>query len=110
MPLSTADFMRHRATLNEACESLMRVKGIDYAQDDVEDNRLNNFERLSVRLGASPKQVLMTYAIKHMDSIEKWIRTGEEGSEPIVTRIQDVRNYIDLLYGIYVAEQEVTRG
>lgn len=100
MGLTTREFMTQRSELNDLCETLLHVKGSEYAQADIEDNRLNNFERVAERVASTPQKVLMTYLLKHIDSIEKWVRTGTEGTEGITGRIADARNYLDLLYGM----------
>lgn len=100
MGLTTREFMTQRSELNDLCETLLHVKGSEYAQADIEDNRLNNFERVAERVASTPPKVLMTYLLKHIDSIEKWVRTGTEGTEGITGRIADARNYLDLLYGM----------
>lgn len=105
MGLSTKEFMEIRESLNTQCEALMVAKGREYAQSDIEDNRLNNFSRIAERLNSTPYKVLLTYLMKHMDALEKWVRTGAEGSEPIDTRVADLRNYVDLFYGMMIHER-----
>ena len=47
------------------------------------------------------EQVALIYLLKHMDSIRNYVLNGKEVSEePIVSRIQDARNYLLLLGGI----------
>lgn len=107
MPLNSANFMGCRERLNATGEDILfGAKGAEYTQGDIEDNKLSNFERQAGMLGLKPQQVCATYMLKHLDSVMKWVRTGEEGSEPMLMRFVDLRNYVDLMYGIYVSQQE----
>jgi len=71
-------------------------KGKEYANSE---DRLANFKRLAVQLDLTPAHVLIVYAVKHMDSILRFIRVRgrEETTESIETRIDDVQNFLDLL-------------
>lgn len=105
MGLTTQEFMDIRQHLETECVALLTQKGQEYAQGDLKDNRLDNFTRVAERIASTPFKVLMTYLIKHEDSLEKWVRTGHEGTEGIESRIMDARNYLDLLYAMFIHQQ-----
>ena len=74
-------------------------KSEDYASDE---DRLLNFKRTGAGLSLPPEKVLMIFATKHFDAINSFVRTGakDNRSEPIVGRIYDLQNYLDLLLGL----------
>ena len=81
---------------------MSRKKGDEYAH---EDDRLDNFKRNARALGISPELVLMVYAEKHFGSIQSYVKKGcpyedPEMTEPIVGRIYDLQNYMDLLLAL----------
>ena len=89
--------MRHRHTWTrfKMCDK----KSEDYASDA---DRLANFKRTGAALGLAPEVVLMIFATKHFDAVNAFVRGGAEDnrSEPIVGRIYDLQNYLDLLLGL----------
>lgn len=76
---------------------ILEGKGKEYANGE---DANGNFKRLAPKLGLTPEQVLWVYAAKHIDSIETWLRTREEGMEGIIGRLDDLRNYVDILESI----------
>lgn len=92
-------------------------KGSTYKETGADT--LNNFKSVAERIGGTPEQVLMTYLLKHVDSINTTVReagvyTGQDengytdaarsqqhriyaAGEGIVSRLDDARNYLDLL-------------
>lgn len=113
--------MNHRARRiveTAACErryGLADEKGAEYSgkgatyKEDGADT-LANFKAVGERLGVSPVSVLLTYWLKHVDSITTAVREAEDGfcndvgrsiryaqGEGIVSRLDDARNYLDLL-------------
>jgi hypothetical protein len=109
-----------------ACERRYGIadeKGAEYSghgKTYIEDgaDTLANFKKVAERIGGTPEQVLLTYMLKHMDSITTTVREAAEckkdpktgyydedhnprhvyaASEGIVSRLDDLRNYADLL-------------
>ena len=86
---------------------LMRVKGEEYTVSD--EDKFKNFKSIGERMNLKAEQVALTYLLKHMDSIRNYVLNGKEVSEePIVSRIQDARNYLLLLGGII--EESKSKG
>lgn len=89
--------MRHRHTWTrfKMCDK----KSEDYA---AESDRLINFKRTSAGLAIPAEMVLMIFATKHFDAINSFVRAGgkDDRSEPIIGRIYDLQNYLDLLLGL----------
>jgi hypothetical protein len=79
----------------ELCDN----KSLDYASGQ---DRLANFKRIGARLRQTPETILMVYATKHYDAICAYIEGGceDDRSEPIVGRIYDLQNYMDLLLAL----------
>jgi hypothetical protein len=69
------------------------------------EDRLSNFKRLGKQLDLDPKKILWVYLTKHLDSILRYINSGEVLSESIEGRILDCRVYLSLLLGL-IKEQE----
>lgn len=110
-----------------ACErryGIADAKGAEYSgkgstYKDTGADTLANFKNVAERIGGTPEQVLMTYLLKHIDSINTAVReagmyTGQDengytaaarsqqariyaAGEGIVSRLDDARNYLDLL-------------
>ena len=81
---------------------MSQKKGDEYANDD---DRLMNFKRNAASLGVLPELILMVYAEKHFGSIQHYVKKGclfedPEMTEPIVGRIYDLQNYMDLLLAL----------
>jgi hypothetical protein len=77
-------------------------KGKEYANGE---DANGNFKRLAPKLGLTPEQILWVYTAKHIDSIETWLRTGDEGMEGIIGRLDDLRNYVDILESLIVEKK-----
>lgn len=78
-----------------------KSKGAEYTQGD----RLDNFKRLALDIGITPKQVLWVFLKKHLDSISSYIKGDASHqemhlTEPIEGRIMDARVYLSLLRGL----------
>jgi hypothetical protein len=97
--MNLAGFNRARNKLNDLCEKIMADKRPAYTggSEDV----LANFKRVGERLGTSPMQPLLTYWLKHEDSITAILSKGVEDVEGIASRLADARNYIDLIYALH---------
>ena len=81
-------------------KQIAATKGKEYTQGD----RLDNFKRIGMELGISPKKVLWVYLKKHFDSIAAYICNEKTLSEPIESRILDARVYLCLLRGLIEEE------
>lgn len=77
--------------------SLCDKKSIEYTRHS--KNRLANFERIAEKYQVSREVVLAVYLEKHLDGIADYIKEGGKGdvSEPVIGRIADAQNYLDLL-------------
>jgi len=111
MDAKTFDAIVARARARQ--DAILRTKGADYTRH--EEDRLSNFKRAAEALDLSPFRVWAIFAMKHMDAIMAFIKTGKTESEGIESRIDDVHNYLYLLEGLieeeegaaYAAAQEV---
>ena len=56
-----------------------------------------NFKRVGELVGLSPKIILWVYLEKQLDAIRTYLKTGRVESEPIISRLDDARNYLDIL-------------
>lgn len=86
-----------------ARQSMSIRKGNEYANDN--DDRLMNFKRVGKNLGQEPETILMVYATKHFDAISHYVKVGcpkddDRITEPVVGRIYDLQNYMDLLLAL----------
>ena len=95
--MNAVQFEKCRAELNAACEQLLLTKGADYTSNK---DRMSNFKEVAAFIGVSPMQVWAVYMLKHLFAVMSYIRKGQTASEPVETRFQDLRNYIDLGYGL----------
>jgi len=87
---------------------LLNIKRSEYTSDGSEDC-LQNFKQVGDFLGKEPEEVCMVYIIKHLQSIQRAVDTGEydfswwsedRGVEGLKQRIADIRNYLLLLAAI----------
>lgn len=86
-------------TMLQEERQILFTKGQDYSG---REDCLGNFKRLALQLGMTPERVLWVYLVKHLDSILSYINGTYGGSEPIIGRIYDARNYLALLAGLIV--------
>lgn len=83
-------------------------KGQDYTQKS--QDALKNFKTVAERTGLTAKQVLGVYMMKHQDAIASFIEhDGQLESEPIKERIIDNINYLTLLWGLIVEDEQRER-
>lgn len=104
-----------------ACERRYGIadeKGAEYSgagstYKETGADTLHNFKSVAERTGVTPEQTLMTYLLKHMDSINTAVKEAAQYNQPykdtfsprhayakgegIVSRLDDARNYLDLL-------------
>ena len=82
---------------------ILTGKGREYTDGD---DALSNFKLNATRLGMNPPQVLAIYMMKHINSIETYLKQFTSGSlddivdssEGITSRIDDAINYLELLH------------
>lgn len=84
------------------CMDIMKTKGEAYS--GVED-KLGNFKRCAKLAGVDIKKAWYIYFVKHFDALSSYIRGEYKDSEPIQGRIQDLINYLFLLYAILEEQQ-----
>jgi len=76
----------------------------EYAQDF--SNVFANFDRVATALPIDRKQVLMVYALKHLDGINAYLKGHRSQREDVRGRIKDLRMYLALLWGMIEEEEE----
>lgn len=98
------EFVKWRAgPWGASCSDILVRKGADYsAADDIFDN----FKRHANELDVTPEKIWAVYASKHWDAVITYVRTGAVQSEPILDRLRDLRNYVDLLAAHISGEQK----
>ena len=72
------------------------------------DDVLANFKRVGYAAGIPPSKVALVYLLKHIDSISAYVkdRTAISQSEPMLGRICDAKNYLDLMTACLVEERD----
>lgn len=97
--MKSEDFLKHREKHTTERYFLCDKKSLDYAS---EDDRLSDFKETAESIGITPEQVLMVFATKHWRAINTYIKNGcqDTRSEPIIGRIYDLQNYLDLLIAL----------
>ena len=113
MPMTNALFENVTKILQEEADGILLAKGPDYASH-AGDNRLANFELVAQLLQGAPidaTTVCAVYWLKHVVAICTFIRNRRPGSEPILGRFADDRNYNALLWACLVAgkDQDVAK-
>jgi hypothetical protein len=103
-----ANFMALVETMQSQSKHLMVTKGKEYSGDS---DALANFRRNGAALGLMNETVLLTYAGKHWDSIQSYVKVRQQGanvqlSEPIVGRALDLINYMYLFIAMCVEDAE----
>jgi len=106
-PMSEELFMAIRQQLNKRCEEVLVRKGADYSHSKETGDKLGNFRRIAKSLGLPARTVWCIYFLKHVDALIRWVKTGAVESEPMDGRFIDLRNYVDLGYGIWLAEDNL---
>jgi hypothetical protein len=111
--MTNDEFTRCTEGLDKESTDILLAKGPDYASH-AGDNRLANFESVAQLLKGAPidaATVCAVYWLKHVFAICTYIRNRRPGSEPILGRFADERNYNALLWACLVAgtDQDVTK-
>lgn len=81
----------------------------DYTKGD--EDVLKNFKNQAKELGITPEVSLAVHMEKQFSAVLNYIKTeGESESEPIIKRIGDTINYLELLWGLINEEEESVDG
>lgn len=110
--MRTPEFEQVREKFNALASSILNAKAT-YGQEDVSGDRLDNFKQVAAEYGLSALQVCGVYMEKHNRALQNWIRERSNQDGPITTiggeavemRLADLRNYVDLLYALYVEDK-----
>jgi len=84
--------------------NLLFNKGKEY---QVDEDALSNFKENGKLVGCDPKVIASIYMAKHFTSIMNYIKKNGDcdTTESITGRINDLRNYLGLLYCLIVEEE-----
>jgi len=85
---------------------LNQTKGIEYSGTFAVNKTVRE---IAESLGVEPTQALMTFATKHWQAINSYVRTGEVRSEPIQERIRDLQLYLLLLLALIEDKETAAR-
>lgn len=85
--------------LTEDRKQVAKGKRRDYTKSS--ENVLQNFYNQADALGLTPMQSLAVHMEKQISAVFNYIKTdGQSESEPIIKRIGDSINYLELLWGL----------
>jgi hypothetical protein len=96
--ITKAEMKNLMAQVFTECQGLRDAGQKEYAH--AEDNALDNFERLAKILGLTREQVLLVYAMKHLDGICAYVKGHKSQREDVRGRINDMIVYLCLLRGM----------
>jgi len=97
--VTTDTFYELFESMHHAELDTMVKKGKEYTIGS--DDKLANFKMVAKVTGITPMKVWQVYFMKHIASINNYVKDGIEASnEPIEGRIMDARNYLALLAGL----------
>jgi hypothetical protein len=86
--------------LNELGDQIVGAKRPDYTRES--DDVLQNFKESAREAGITPMQAWLVHFHKQYSAIARFVKNPEcTPSEPIPQRFADLRNYLQLGYGIY---------
>ncbi len=104
-PMSRDEFVSYLDKLHKRERALREAAQSEYAHDS--SNAFANFERVASQLGnVTREDVLLVYALKHLDGIVAHIRGNRLQRETIQGRIDDLRLYLALLGGMFESENK----
>lgn len=86
-----------------ALRELNGTKGKEYSGDE---DALRNFKEVARACGITPQQALMTYATKHWQAINSYVKNGRVYSEPIQGRLRDLVLYGLLMIALVEEEEQ----
>ena len=72
-------------------KSVTGVKNLDYSAG--KDEAMESFYSIANRSGITPIQAWFVLVQKHVQAIERFVKTGKLTSEPIHSRFIDLANY-----------------
>ena len=102
--MKVKDFISWAENMQMEEHHIMLTKGEEYTVSNTD--KFENFKSIAARTNTTASHVCLIYLLKHMDSIRNYTLTGKESSnESITGRIQDARNYLLLLGGIFAEEK-----
>ena len=106
--MTFAEFQKIHDELLKVEKTLMSTKGVEYTEGI--DSRFRNFEVIAAELETTPERILWVYVRKHLQAIVYYLKQDKEASdEKIISRIQDVRNYLLLLSAMIIERQTQER-
>lgn len=88
------------------CMEIMKTKGEAYSG---QTDALGNFKRIAKTAASPLYKVWFTFYCKHQDALASYIRGEYKDSEPIQGRIQDLINYLFILYGLIYEKEKETK-
>jgi len=97
---------------NKRRQALMLNKGSEYSkgEEDINFNFKEFAKRYGTRLAGTPEYSCLHLMFKHQLSIETWAKTGILSSgETIISRLDDIRNYMDILESIIREKQHLKK-
>ena len=74
---------------------IMEEKGPEYSRYGSNVN--GNFVHTADFLGTTAQFVCLVYFLKHVEAIIAYVLTGKQSCESIESRLDDARNYLDIL-------------
>lgn len=75
-----------------------------------EDNGFANFDRVAEHLGISREEVLLVYALKHLDGITAYVQGHKSQREDVRGRINDLIVYLCILRGMFDFKEGTDNG
>lgn len=102
-PMSIDQFADYLSKCHERELALCKAGQAEYAHDP--SNTFANFERVAAQLGnVTREDVLLVYALKHLDGIVAHVQGHKLQRENIQGRIDDLRLYLALLGGMFESD------
>src|SRR5690554_2159088 len=96
------DLEQYEKTVQELTDDRKQVSGSkrkDYTKGS--EDVLANFKNQAEDLGLRPEQCLAVHMEKQFSAVLNYIKTdGQSESEPIIKRIGDTINYLELLWSL----------
>lgn len=90
--MNSKELLELKKELESEEANILGIKGDEYAVGNAD--RLEFFRDYANKLGISTQMVCAVFLLKHINSIIKYAKTGEDSAEGIMGRINDARNYL----------------
>lgn len=100
--MKNCEFSNRVDEIFKICKEVLTSKGDAYARDD---DRFANFNRLAEQLVLPRTTIWKVYFQKHMDAIESYMAGYRGDPEKITSRFVDAINYLLLLYGMLIEDE-----